>query len=89
MFYVSSACSDVSTLARILSCFSPGMMCFMYLLHALLLSSIEPAGLQLCMCLQISSNLKQEHNNCSVLPSNCRDNKNQMRPVGLMIFVGM
>jgi hypothetical protein len=89
VFYVSSGCSYVSTLARILSCFFPVMMCFMCLLHALLLSSIEPAGLQLCMCLHISSYLKQEHKNCSVLSSNCRDNKNQMRPVGLMIFVGM
>jgi len=59
---------DVSTLARILSCFSPVMMCFMCLLHALLLSSIEPASLHLCMCLQISSYLKQEHKNCNVLP---------------------
>jgi hypothetical protein len=81
--------TDVSTLARILSCFSPVMMCFMCLLHVLLLSSIEPASLHFCMCLQISSYLKQENKNCSVLPSNCCDNKNQLRPVCLMIFVGM
>jgi hypothetical protein len=78
---------DISTPA-ILSCFSPVIWCVLCLLHVLLLSTIEAAGLQLCMCLQVSSYLKQEHQSCSALPSNCHDNKYQTRPVCLTIFVG-